>query len=488
MAIRPQCNRIVLTDTKEAAYGTAVVNGSILDRFDPREPITLSPTKEKVDDSERIKGHEFPEDPQNQDIIIARDLSFPFSFDASLEVLGNLFASAFGANSVAGSTPNFTHTQKIADLCVSDQFPSVSWMLGLVGDTKSFLKVKGLIVNDLSFSLDGQGFLGISGTAMCDGTLLAETGYSFPIQEVAVDYLVGTQADFLMAVAALDVDACIVEDDSGVSFVDETTDANSAAADDVALLTPMDTDDAIFIGRTNKFREIMINVGTAGAGDAVAAETVWEYSKGSDTWGTLTGVVDATSEFTVGGAGLLSFDVPGDWATDTVNSQGPFYYIRLRMTAPIVYNTTTPLITQIGTAGVLASEKSLLRSFEIGVANNLDVSDARGNVAKTGSAFLGELRTGTRELTLSITVEGHQGDKFWQDWDIDAEKQISIVVTKNANRKITFLYRSAKIESIETGFDGIRDTLALTIKVFYNTTDSSPVLVTILNGDDDYLK
>ena len=349
MASRPQCNAIAMTFTAEASYATPVADGSINKRFDPQEPIILGLTKTKVDDSEKIKGHEFPTNPADKDIVIARDIEIPFSFDASVELLGLMMAIFFGADSVTGSGSNFIHTYKAANLCTLDQFPSVSWFLGLIGDTASFLKVRGVIVNELRLVLDSQGYLTLSGTAFTDGNLEADSSFTFPTVEHPVDFIVGTEANFLTVDAVLGVDACLQEDDSGGSFIDETADANSAGAGDVTVTEPFDTDDALLVGRLKQFSSISFLIDTPGVGDAVEAETIWEYSKGSDSWGTLADVVDGTTALTAAaGEKVLSFTIPVDWATDTVNSLGPFYWIRLRSTALIVYNSTTPTFTQIG--------------------------------------------------------------------------------------------------------------------------------------------
>ena len=144
------------------------------------------------------------------------------------------------------------------------------------------------------------------------------------------------------------VDAAIQEDDSGASFTDETADANSAGVNDVQISDPFDSDDALFIGMNNIFSSVAINIGTQGVGDVVEAETVWEYSRGSDAWGSLTEVTDDTVGLSgATGIKLLSFLPPSDWAVDTVNSQGPFFFIRLRSSANDVYNTTQPVFTQI---------------------------------------------------------------------------------------------------------------------------------------------
>lgn len=144
------------------------------------------------------------------------------------------------------------------------------------------------------------------------------------------------------------VDAAIQEDDSAPSFTDETADANSAGANDVQIPDPFDNNDALFIGMNNIFSAVAINIGTQGVGDAVEAETVWEYSRGSDVWGALTEVVDDSVALSgTTGIKILTFLPPSDWAVDTINSQGPFFFIRLRSTAADVYNTTQTVLTQI---------------------------------------------------------------------------------------------------------------------------------------------
>lgn len=137
------------------------------------------------------------------------------------------------------------------------------------------------------------------------------------------------------------VDAAIA-DDGGV-FTDETTAANEATADDMTLLpaTPV-VNDAYYFGDAQTFGRMELDASTQGAGTWTI---VWEYWDGT-TWvdlATSHNLVDGTSGFTaaVGRQGV-TFDTPSDWATTTVNSQGPFYYIRARVSA-FTSITTQPL-------------------------------------------------------------------------------------------------------------------------------------------------
>ena len=102
-AIRPQCNLIVMTDRRETNYGCPVPLNLINRRYNPREPILLNVTQEKVDDMTRIKGHEFATDPYGSDFVVKRNMEIPFSFDASLELLGLLLASAMGHDGTVDS-------------------------------------------------------------------------------------------------------------------------------------------------------------------------------------------------------------------------------------------------------------------------------------------------------------------------------------------------------------------------------------------------
>lgn len=141
-----------------------------------------------------------------------------------------------------------------------------------------------------------------------------------------------------------------LEDNSAGTFADDTTDFNDAGASDVALTQPFDTSDSLNIGYAARFCAVVLNVATAGSGDAVAAETIWEYSQGSDTWATLESGHELTDDSVALTAGtstyVTSFVPPSDWATQAIDGGTAMYHVRFRATADDVYNTTDPLITQ----------------------------------------------------------------------------------------------------------------------------------------------
>ncbi len=117
--------------------------------------------------------------------------------------------------------------------------------------------------------------------------------------------------------------------DDGGAFTDETADANDSGTDDVVLSTASrQVNDAFYIGDATLFGEAQITVSTATTDGAVT----WEYWD-SAAWSALSDVVDATSSFLTAGDGLsVTFTIPSDWVVTTVNSQGPFFYIRARVT------------------------------------------------------------------------------------------------------------------------------------------------------------
>jgi len=141
-----------------------------------------------------------------------------------------------------------------------------------------------------------------------------------------------------------------ISNETGVGFTDETTDANSAATGDVTLL-PTGTDaDEFYVGRLNKFNVITFNVSTPGVGAYVLT---WEYSQGGASWAALS-VTDNTTNFKTGGSNTVTFTAPSDWATDTVNSQGPYYYVRA--VADTASRSTAPIGTQVSVQEVTTTE------------------------------------------------------------------------------------------------------------------------------------
>lgn len=130
-------------------------------------------------------------------------------------------------------------------------------------------------------------------------------------------------------------------DDSATTFVDETADANSAAASDWSFFpATIGANDYAAMGFPVQFGSVSINVGTAGVGTYTVA---WEYWNGS-AWTALAGVTDNTSAFKTAGTNSVTFTVPSDWAASVLNGSASLYYIRARYVSGSM--TTVPLGTQ----------------------------------------------------------------------------------------------------------------------------------------------
>ncbi len=117
-----------------------------------------------------------------------------------------------------------------------------------------------------------------------------------------------------------------IVDDGGVQ-TDETVDVNDAGTLDFTLPTAA-LNDAFYIGANYQFPGVRLDVGTAATG---VFTLTWEYYNGSG-WTDIS-ATDGTSGYTVSGVNNVTWTMPSNWATTTVNSQGPFYFIRGRISA-----------------------------------------------------------------------------------------------------------------------------------------------------------
>lgn len=117
--------------------------------------------------------------------------------------------------------------------------------------------------------------------------------------------------------------------DDGAAYTDETADAISGSGGDVILLPAAPaTSDGFLVGSIIPFNKIEFDIGTAGAGTWTIE---WQYYDGT-SWTALSGVTDGTSAFQTSGVNNVTFTIPGDWTTTTINSQGPYYYVRADLT------------------------------------------------------------------------------------------------------------------------------------------------------------
>ena len=143
--------------------------------------------------------------------------------------------------------------------------------------------------------------------------------------------------DVILRAAQNGLPNAAVADDGG-SQTDETTAANSST-DDTMTLTPDTTqavNDAYYLGHSEEFTNgpnstIRFKLEVTTAHGAGAPTIIWEFWNGS-SWGSLTFTdSDPNANFASTGTFIYEFDAEGSWDTTTVNSQGPFYYIRARV-------------------------------------------------------------------------------------------------------------------------------------------------------------
>jgi len=157
--------------------------------------------------------------------------------------------------------------------------------------------------------------------------LLADSTGTAQITDFNYEGAFGAGLDVLIRARNQGFPTAAVADDGGVQ-TDETTNANSPSTNDMTLTptTPV-VGDAYYFGHNEEFSQLKVWVTTAGAQQTIT----WEYWNGA--WVALSGVTDGTSSFTTTGDNIVSWTAPGDWADTTVNSQGPFKYVRARVSA-----------------------------------------------------------------------------------------------------------------------------------------------------------
>lgn len=117
--------------------------------------------------------------------------------------------------------------------------------------------------------------------------------------------------------------------DDGGALTGELTEANDTTSDDMTLLPAVPVaNDAYYFGGNWPFRILTLETSTAGVG---VWTITWEYWNGS-AYAALINVDDRTLGFTVSGIRTVSFDLPTDWAENTVDSVAS-YHIRARVSA-----------------------------------------------------------------------------------------------------------------------------------------------------------
>ncbi len=160
--------------------------------------------------------------------------------------------------------------------------------------------------------------------------------------------------------AANYVQSAVEYDDSasaGSQYSDVTADLNASGTEE--LFNTDEVDDAIYIGDSNRFGGMLVDMATAG--DNSGAVT-WEYLNSAGTWvnlATAHELIDDSASFTTGTAAyVVSFKVPDDWVTGSIGDAGltvsGLYWVRARVTTATY--TIEPVLTSISVySGIDAS-------------------------------------------------------------------------------------------------------------------------------------
>ena len=176
----------------------------------------------------------------------------------------------------------------------------------------------------------------ISGAALIDQNLLASDALNSALQKGGVDQ------PGMPPSGRITIEGAVLQD--GDTFTEYTTEAQSAALNDVPLLpvTPA-VDDAFYFGCDNPCRIVTWDIDTAGVNNLTLALEYWDGAK----FNTLSGVNDDTSTFTTLGRNTMSWDMPTDWATRTVTGTSvDSFWGRARVSA-FTSQTTPPLGSKI---------------------------------------------------------------------------------------------------------------------------------------------
>jgi hypothetical protein len=232
-----------------------------------------------------------------------------------------------------------------------------------------------------------------------------------------------------------DADAAIA-DDGGV-FTNETTAANNATTNDMTLLpaTPA-VNDAYYFGYLKKFQQVDLNISTAGAGTWTI---VWEYYDGS-TWQSLPDITDPSSGFTASGLQNISWTMPNDWEMTTINSQGPFYFARARVSA-YTSITTQPLGQEVDIRAIPQWRPGdALYVSRVGYSE-IDIIDVAGLVDDTSYIDIDTAGANKRYIPRAVPTQ------TLGEWEIDGDADANIASDNTRNNLIGALNNETFMDS-----------------------------------------
>jgi hypothetical protein len=183
---------------------------------------------------------------------------------------------------------------------------------------------------------DIQVAFSLSGADLIAGNFVAEDVLNVQIHKGAVDVPNMPPTNRIQVEGA-------VQDDGGV-FTDYTSAAQDTVLNDLPLLPATAVvNDAMYFGCDNPCRIVTWDIDTAGVGTWTLTYEYWD----GDSFEALTNVDDRTAAYTILGRHAVSWDMPTDWASQTVTgSSVTSYWGRARVSA-FSSETTQPLGSRI---------------------------------------------------------------------------------------------------------------------------------------------
>jgi hypothetical protein len=291
--------------------------------------------------------------------------SFPYGWQEAIWHTGSASHTVRGAefravDNAATDTDAFTNTDSTALPTHNAKWVAYQYTVGTMEINTNSAK-------GLSAQTDEGGYRNTTATGLTD--CAAEVDWAIATADstwqgimLRIDTgLGGDHYEFRFAAQNRKSLSAAVADDGG-SQTNETTAANNATASDMTLtpVTPA-VDDAYYFGYSSAFPFMSLNIATAATGTYTL---VWEYWD-ENSWELLPDLIDDTNSFGTTGTNDISWTVPSDWATTTINAQGPYYYIRARVSA---YTTG---VGAIGTQAWINEYNAEIRRFDSGSPTTL---------------------------------------------------------------------------------------------------------------------
>jgi hypothetical protein len=231
--------------------------------------------------------------------------------------LGSYTGSLIGAFGIGVDPPDLRTSDSIVDLGGVSQSPiAVSVNTTSVSEGTSVQVASTETVGTItSGDVLGEGLAGVN------GSLSFQINYEPAFNPSGLDVIVRCRNQGFPS-------AAIAATSGGTVFTDQTTANNSSTINDISLLpsTPS-SNDAYYWGHAEKFNQMKINISQATSSGF--ATLLWEYWNGS-SWTSLSNLNDGTNTYQNLGNNIVSWSTPSGWAKTSVDSLGPFYFIRAR--------------------------------------------------------------------------------------------------------------------------------------------------------------